>query len=213
MWTWITLCVRNPGDFDGWLSLFGSLMLPNKTWFARWCGTIASGHSLNEVSIALTHLLESYGTREFVQSEICSTYQLHRHKIFLVRCIYIYIYRWWRRGVACLIISHPVTSQQILTIWHKSLLSNLPFYIFHSSLCTFISNFLSDQSISAIKHGKWSAPKKWCSTGSCNITHSLIFNNDLSITNSSINSYPTDSTFFTRTSQHEQHNSRLELIT
>ena len=32
-------------------------------------------------------------------------------------------------------------------VWHKSLISKLPSYGFYSSLCTFISGFLSDRSI------------------------------------------------------------------
>ncbi len=38
-------------------------------------------------------------------------------------------------------------------VWHKSLLSKLPSYGFYPSICTFISSFLSGQSISAVVDG------------------------------------------------------------
>ncbi len=45
-------------------------------------------------------------------------------------------------------------------VWHKSLLSKLPSYgFYYTSLCTFISSFLSDRSISAVVNGHCSFPK------------------------------------------------------
>ena len=41
------------------------------------------------------------------------------------------------------------TSKAFDRVWHKSLISKLPFYGFYPSLCTFISSFLSDRSIIA----------------------------------------------------------------
>ncbi len=44
-------------------------------------------------------------------------------------------------------------------VWHKSLLSKLPSYGFYSSLCIFISSFLSDRSISAVVDCQCSIPE------------------------------------------------------
>ncbi len=44
-------------------------------------------------------------------------------------------------------------------VWHKSLLSKLPSFGFYPSLCPFISNFLSGQSISAIVGSHCSTPE------------------------------------------------------
>ncbi len=44
-------------------------------------------------------------------------------------------------------------------VWHKSFLSKLPSFGFYPSLCTFISSFLSGQSISAVADGHYFTPK------------------------------------------------------
>ena len=44
-------------------------------------------------------------------------------------------------------------------VWNKSLISKLLSYGFYPSLCTFITSFLSDRSISAIVDGHCSSPK------------------------------------------------------
>ncbi len=43
--------------------------------------------------------------------------------------------------------------------WHMSLLFKLPSFSFYPSLCSFISSFLSDRSISAVVDGHCSSPK------------------------------------------------------
>ncbi len=49
-------------------------------------------------------------------------------------------------------------SKTFVRVWHKSLLSKLPSYGFYPSLCTFISSFLSESSISAVVDGHCSTP-------------------------------------------------------
>ncbi len=44
-------------------------------------------------------------------------------------------------------------------IWHKSLISKLPFYGFYPSLSTFILSFLSDRSIATVVDGRCSSSK------------------------------------------------------
>ncbi len=84
-------------------------------------------------------------------------------------------------------------------VWHKSLLSKLPSYGFYPSLCTFISSFLSDRSISAVVDVDCSTPKTINSgvpQGSVlSSTLILLFiNNLLSCTQSNLHNYADDST-------------------
>ena len=106
-------------------------------------------------------------------------------------------------------------------VWHKSLLSKLPSYGFYPSLCTFISSFLSDRSISAVVDGHCSSPKSINSgvpQGSVlSPTLFLLFIDDLlSKTNCPIHSYADDSTlhystsFNRRPTLQELNDSRLE---
>ena len=112
-------------------------------------------------------------------------------------------------------------------VWHKSLLSKLPSYGFYPSLCTFISSFLSDRSISAVVDGHCSSPKPINSgvpQGSvlsptlCGGRSLLLFIDDLlSIErNCPIHSYADDSTlhystsFNRRPTLQELNDSRLE---
>ncbi len=98
--------------------------------------------------------------------------------------------------------------------------TKLPSYRFCSSLCTFISNFLTGPSISAVVVGNCSKHKPINSgvlQGSVLLpTLFQLFINDLSITECPIHSYADDSTlhysatFKSRPSQIEIHNARLD---
>ncbi len=84
-------------------------------------------------------------------------------------------------------------------LWHKSLLSKLPSYGFYPSFCSFIFNFLSGRTISAVTDGHSSSPNPINSgvpQGSVlSPTLFLLFINDLlSITNCRFHSYADDST-------------------
>ncbi len=105
-------------------------------------------------------------------------------------------------------------------VWHKSLLSKLHSYGFYPSLCSFISSFLSDRSISAVVDGHCSTPI----TINCGVpqgsvlspTLFLLFINDLSSNQNQLHAYADDSTLHYSThlrhrpTQQELHNSRLE---
>ncbi len=84
-------------------------------------------------------------------------------------------------------------------VWHKSLLSKLPYFGFYTSLCSFISSFLSGRSISDIVDGHCSTPQP-INTGVLqgavlSPTLFLLFINDLfSINNCPLHSYADDST-------------------
>ncbi len=106
-------------------------------------------------------------------------------------------------------------------VWHKSLLSKLPSYGFYPSLCTFISCFLSDRSISVVMNGHCSTPITINSGvpqgSSLSPTLFLLFINDLlSCTQSNLHIYTDDSTlhystsFIHRPTQQELNHSRLE---
>ncbi len=105
-------------------------------------------------------------------------------------------------------------------VWHKSLLSKLPSYGFCPSLCSFISSFLSDRSVSAVVDGHCSTPKTLnigVPQGSVlSPTLFLLFINDLSSTQNHLRAYADDSTlhhstyFRHRPTQQELHNSRLK---
>ncbi len=109
-------------------------------------------------------------------------------------------------------------SKAFVRVWHKSLLSKLPSFGYYPSLCSFISSFLSDRSISAVVDGQCS-PKPF---NSCvphgfvlSSTLFLLFINDLlSVTNSLIHSYADDSYFSTsfdrRPTLQDLQDSRLE---
>ncbi len=78
-------------------------------------------------------------------------------------------------------------------VWHKSLLSKLPSFLFYPSRCSFISSFLSARSISAVLDGHYSSPKPINSGVPQGFVLSsilfLLFINDLlSITNCHIHS-------------------------
>ena len=90
-------------------------------------------------------------------------------------------------------------------VWHKALLNKLPSYGFYPSLCSFISSFLSDRSISAVVDGHCSSPKSINSgvpQGSVlSPTLFLLFINDLlDLTSCPIHSYADDSTLHFSTS-------------
>ncbi len=107
-------------------------------------------------------------------------------------------------------------SEVFYRVWHKSLLSKLPSNGFYPSLCSFISSFLSDQSISAVVDGHCSTPKTINSgvpQGSVLLsTLFLLFINDLSSTQNLLYAYTDDSTlhysthFRHRPTQQELHN-------
>ncbi len=68
----------------------------------------------------------------------------------------------WSSSLSCFGETFAVVSdisKAFDRVWHKSLLSKLPSYRFYPSLCTFISSFLSGQSISAVVDGYSSKPK------------------------------------------------------
>ena len=90
-------------------------------------------------------------------------------------------------------------------VWHKALIHKLPSYGFYPSLCSFISNFLSGRSISAVVDGHCSSSKPINSgvpQGSVlSPTLFLLFINDLlNFTQCSIHSYADDSTLHYSTS-------------
>ena len=90
-------------------------------------------------------------------------------------------------------------------VWHKSLISKLPSYGFYPSLCSFISNFLSNRSIAAVVDGHCSSPRPINSgvpQGSVlSPTLFLLFINDLlNLTQCPIHSYADDSTLHFSTS-------------
>ena len=90
-------------------------------------------------------------------------------------------------------------------VWHKSLISKLSSYGFNPSLCTFISNFLSDRSIAAAVDDHCSFPKTINSgvpQGSVlPPTLFLLFTNDiLDLTQCPIHSYTDDTTLHFSTS-------------
>ncbi len=106
-------------------------------------------------------------------------------------------------------------------VWQKYLLSKLPFYGFHPSLCSFISSFLFDRSISAVVDGNCSTLKTINSSvpqrSVLSPTLFLLFINDLlSSTQTNLHAYADDSTlhnsahFRNRPTQQELHHSRLE---
>ena len=90
-------------------------------------------------------------------------------------------------------------------VWHKTLISKLPSFGFYPSLCSFISNFLSDHSIAAVVDGHCSSPKPINSgvpQGSI-LTPALflLFINDLiNLTQCSIHSYADEFTLHFSTS-------------
>ena len=98
--------------------------------------------------------------------------------------------------------------------WHESLIFKLPSYRFYPSLCTFISSFLSDHSITDVVDGHCSSPKTINSgvpLGSViSPTLFLLFiNNLVNLTQCPINSYADDTTFST---QQELSDSRRDAI-
>ncbi len=106
-------------------------------------------------------------------------------------------------------------------VWHKSFFfSKVPSYGFYFSLCSFISSFLSDRSISTVVNGHCSTPITINSGVPQGFVLSptlfLLFINDLSSTHNQLHVYVDDSTlhysthFRHRPTQQELHNSRLE---
>ncbi len=93
-------------------------------------------------------------------------------------------------------------------VWHKALLSKLLSYGFYPSLCSFISSFLPDHSLSAVVDGYCSSPKPINSgvpQGSfLSPTLCLLFINDLSSTSYPIYFYVDDSTLHYLTSFHSR---------
>ncbi len=112
-------------------------------------------------------------------------------------------------------------SKSLDWVWHKSLLSKLPSYGFYPSLCSFISSFFSDRSISAVVEGQCSTPIAINSgvpqVSVLSPTLFLLFINDLlSSTQNQLHAYADDSTLHYLThfrhtpTQQELHNSRLQ---
>ncbi len=106
-------------------------------------------------------------------------------------------------------------------VCHKSLFSIVPSYGLYPSLCSFISSFLSDRSISAVVDGHCSTPiyiNSGVPQGSVlSPTLFLLFINDLlSSTQNQLHAYADDSTlhystnFRYRPTQQELHSSRVE---
>ena len=104
-------------------------------------------------------------------------------------------------------------------VWHKALISKLPSFGFYPSFCSFISNFLSGRSISAVVDGHCSSPKSINSGVPQGFVLSptlflLFINGLLNVTQCPIHSYADDSTlhfstsFARRPSQQELHISR-----
>ena len=89
--------------------------------------------------------------------------------------------------LSLLILSHPLLegfsetfaldiSNAFDRAWHKALISKLPSFGFYPSLCSFVSNFLSDRSIEAVVDSYCSSPKpinRGVSLGSVQSTHSF----------------------------------------
>ena len=88
-------------------------------------------------------------------------------------------------------------------VWHKALIYKLPSFGLDPSLCSFISNFLSNRSI-AVVDGHYSSPKPINSgVPQGSVLSSplfLLFINDLSLTQCPIHSYADDSTVHLSTS-------------
>ncbi len=106
-------------------------------------------------------------------------------------------------------------------VWHKSLISKLPSYGFFPSLCTLISSFLSDSSISAVVDGHCSTSitiNSGVPQGSVlsPILFLLFINDLLSCTHSNLHAYADDSTlhysttFNHRPTLQELNHSKLE---
>ena len=114
------------------------------------------------------------------------------------------------------------TSKALDRVWHKSLISKLPSNRFYPSLCTFISSFLSDRSITAIVDSHCSSPKAINSSvpqGSVlSPTLFLLFIIDLNLTQCPIHSYADDTTLHFSTlynrcpTQQELNHSRQDAI-
>ena len=129
------------------------------------------------------------------------------------------------RGLSLLTLGHPLLGFYwnfcccfFDRVWHKTLIYKLPFFGFYPSLCSFISNFLSDCSIAAVIDGHCSSPKPMNSGVQMDFVLSptlfLLFINDLPfLTHCLIHSYADDSTlhftfFSKRLSQKQINDSR-----
>ncbi len=135
-----------------------------------------------------------------------------------------FLTNFWSSSLSCFGETFAVAldiSKAFDRVCHKSLLSKLPTYGFYSSLCTFISSFLSGRSISVVVDGYCSKPKSINSGVPQGPVLSptlflLLINDFLSITECPIHSYADDSTlhysvtFKSRPSQIELHNARLD---
>ena len=102
-------------------------------------------------------------------------------------------------------------------VWYKSLIFKLHSYGLYPSLCTFISNFLSDRSIAAIVNDHCSSPKPIKSgvpQGSV-LSPTLflvVINDHLNLTQCPIHSYADDTTYNRRPTQQELSDSRRDAI-
>ena len=104
-----------------------------------------------------------------------------------------------------------VISKVFDRVWHRALISKLPFFGFYPSLCSFISNFLSDSLITTVVDDHCSSPKPINSgvPQSSVLSHTffLLFINDLlNLTQCPIHSFADDSTSFSRHQNQKQGN-------
>ena len=90
------------------------------------------------------------------------------------------------------------TSKAFDRVWHKFLISKLPFYGFYLSHCTYISSFLSERSIAAVVDGHCSSKTINSGVPQSSVlspTLFLLFINDLlNLTQCPIQSYADDTT-------------------
>ncbi len=101
----------------------------------------------------------------------------------------VFLSNYWSSSLSSFKETFAVTfdmSKAFNRVWHKSVLSKLPSYLFYPSLSTFISRFLSG--LSAVVDGQYSTPKTindgFSQDSVFSPTLLLLFINDLSCTQS-----------------------------